>query len=752
MRFGAGLALLLAASCSSAVSGPRQSGPGARGDLGPAAFTTLPWCPLDASRTRRSCCMAPRQQVELREGEGAGGTSLGVGRAAVRVWRRRPGLGRRGSILSIRASNGQDGIGSDHRAFARQIDGMMERGKAMLGSSSPDKRELDEAVEDLEAGIRMLSARIRAEGNVEELRALLLRAEGLVDEMRRLSYNVPTPWQLSLPNFNQPRNRASGPKAPEVQPTGQKRGGEGGKGTRGLDGGGDERGQSKIVCGDGQGIDDVILRGEAAVKIARGLMGYLNPSAEVRQEMSEVLEELAAVASCIERNHKDDARAVAAKMSVETASEQLRSLVYKLPNAAPQMPSFSMPDLLPKPGRPKGPWTVSRSRSPSRAQGTSYVTKKRYASSGEAVAGGGGGGGGAWQKSKAGSGARRESVGAVGSGGRALLPRDMSNIRSLEELMVSIEPLLANTLEQGLSGSDAATAMNQVKRLGRQARDEATAARVDNAMMGLAKAVLDDAGSLQPRHVALALNAIADERRQTAERERGADFEVGSKIPWRWKNGREFTTSRRNTFAEGEPVVVLRSDGSSRFGCVDRVEGDEYLVRVSPGVRDAAFYRRETKGSLGKLMIGWATRKLQRRFAPETSKTLNSKLQPSSREMFPSKLQTLDPQLNPSFREMLPHSGTAPILNTQVLNPPILNQGSLSVAWCHSCLEPWPAEKELREGLGFIAVGPCKAKCRQRGPFSRRRQPDSQGRLADKGKPSRYGKSLVGTRNHGLAE
>ena len=575
--------------------------------------------------------MAPRQQVELREGEGEGGTLFGVGRAALLVWRRRPGLGRQGSILSIRASIGQDGMGSDHRAFERQIDGMMERGKAMLGSSSPDKRELDEAVEDLEAGIRMLSARIRAEENVEELRALLLRAEGLVDEMRRLSYNVPTPWQLSLPNFNQPRNRASGPTAPGVQPTEQKGGGKGEKGTREVDGGGDERGRSKTVYGDGQGIDDVILRGEAAVKIARGLMGYLNPSAEVRQEMSEVLEELAAVASCIERDHKDDARGVAAKMSVETTSEQLRSLVYKLPSTAPQMPSFSMPDLLPKPGRPKAPWTVSRSRSPSRVQGTSYVTRKRDASAGEAVAGGGEGGG-VWQKSKAGSGARRESVGAVGSGGRALLPRDMSNIRSLGELMASIEPLLAKTLQQGLSGSDAATAMNQIKRLGRQARDEATAARVDIAMMGLANAVLNDAESLQPRHVALALNAIADERRQTAERERGADFEVGSKIPWRWKNGREFTTSQRNTFAEGEPVVVLRSDGSSRFGCVDRVDGDEYLVRVSPGVRDAAFYRREPKGSLGKLMIGWATRKLQRRFAADL---LNPKPQPCSEEMFP---------------------------------------------------------------------------------------------------------------------
>lgn len=596
------LALVLITSCSSKVIGPRHSRSAASAIFRSASFISSPAHPGDVASVSvcRYHCITP----VLR-------------RARCRSFAKLPRetAGSRFFAMRMDGSRSRDGepeyIGmeadlDEDQAFIEQIQVLIREGKQLLGAQKPDRRVLDEAINDLETGIRMLKARVQAEEDVDELSRLVGPAESTVDDMRRLSYNAPSPWQLSLPTFSPPRSKAApinvrsgedfkglnqNPGGRGIVPNGPRavypEGGSDGESGDGLAKVGQSAGRAlsgstggifTSPAASGQGLNEVILRGEKAVNNARRLMGFLDASQSVRQEMVAALDELASVLSAIDAHHKDSPRAVITKTSVETAEEQLRELMYKLPPAAPQLPSFTLLGLTPKPDRPPT------------GQGTTWVTRSRQSLSAEEAG------------QMLTSGKRRP--------GTASLPRNLSGIRSLPDLLNLVRPL---AMQGGLSGCDAATAMNQLKRLSRQAQDESAGEKVDNVMAALAESVIADVPSLQPRHIALALNAIADHKTLSTAKDLGTNVEIGSMVPWRWKKGREFEVSQSYKFAQGEPVVVMRSDGSSTFGCVDNVEGDKYLVRVSNGIGDAAFFRREKSATLGKLLLTWAARKLQRR-------------------------------------------------------------------------------------------------------------------------------------------
>ena len=213
----------------------------------------------------------------------------------------------------------------------------------------------------------------------------------------------------------------------------------------------------------------------------------------------------------------------------------------------------------------------------------------------------------------------------TGDGGRRLarayLPKDLRNVRRLGQLLDVLEPYIGLAERGGGRAKDAAIALNHLKRLQWQAADDdARAAQVEGAMLRLAAVLLataranadggqSDSAALEPKHIALALNALADRCLGPSGRKSAAAVQVGRVVPADWKEGCEVVWGGGEV-GQGDVVVVRRSDGSLRVAEVQSwtVEGgggarEQVAVRVSVGARGSSMARVERADALGWVTV-----------------------------------------------------------------------------------------------------------------------------------------------------
>jgi len=221
--------------------------------------------------------------------------------------------------------------------------------------------------------------------------------------------------------------------------------------------------------------------------------------------------------------------------------------------------------------------------------------------------------------------ASRGEWGAISAGisdlfrGRPRLPMGLRKMR-FEELLATLEPLVKEG-SAGLSSGDAATAMNLVKRIRRQARGADSKSRVDALMLRLARDACGGVERLSPREASLALAALADCALTPEDKAILLLLQPGEKVPSEWEEGREYQVGGGGRGAggarkweRGDLAVVTRTDGSRCFGRVERMEDGRVEVRVSES-RDetlalGSFERNERKsrvrfeeaGTLGRLV------------------------------------------------------------------------------------------------------------------------------------------------------
>lgn len=189
----------------------------------------------------------------------------------------------------------------------------------------------------------------------------------------------------------------------------------------------------------------------------------------------------------------------------------------------------------------------------------------------------------------------------------AYLPRDLNRVRQLEQLLAVLDPFIQGAKCSGvaISARDAATALNHLKRLQRQARfDDDKAQLVEDCVQTLARRLVaaPDLSSLEAKHVALALNALADRCLGPSALVQDAALQVGAAVPARWEEGRELIWGQ---WADGLPqqgdvVGVRRSDGSVRLARVDAPVGaDEQRLRV--WVSSASRWEWQGQGRLSRI-------------------------------------------------------------------------------------------------------------------------------------------------------
>jgi len=173
----------------------------------------------------------------------------------------------------------------------------------------------------------------------------------------------------------------------------------------------------------------------------------------------------------------------------------------------------------------------------------------------------------------------------------AYLASDLNRVRKLDDLLALLAPFLEGAASPTVAvrAKDATIALNHLKRLQGQARsDDGKAQLVEEAVLTLARRLVNapDLPSLQAKHVALALNALADRCLGPAARAQDALLQVGRPVPVSWQQGQELVWGGwADQFpSEGDMVAVRRSDGSIRLARVEgRMGGDRsrVLVRVS---------------------------------------------------------------------------------------------------------------------------------------------------------------------------
>ncbi|EKX44823.1 hypothetical protein GUITHDRAFT_163457 [Guillardia theta CCMP2712] len=176
---------------------------------------------------------------------------------------------------------------------------------------------------------------------------------------------------------------------------------------------------------------------------------------------------------------------------------------------------------------------------------------------------------------------------------------NLSKISNLKELV----DILSKSIEGDvIVATDLALCLNNLKRLQWQAKGFRDVQQVQQLVVRIASLISDAVNDLEPRHVALSLNALASFPLNRKEFLMEEKSRVGMEIPHTWRLEEDYSYMARE-FERGEMVVVQIESKVPRFGVIGG-EGDmdgSYVVYYEDGF-DAKCCRSLDVGKIGKIL------------------------------------------------------------------------------------------------------------------------------------------------------
>eukprot|EP00960_Hanusia_phi_P070678 767364-Hanusia_phi.AAC.2 len=151
---------------------------------------------------------------------------------------------------------------------------------------------------------------------------------------------------------------------------------------------------------------------------------------------------------------------------------------------------------------------------------------------------------------------------------------NLSKITNLKEL---VDVLSRSVQHDSIVANDLALSLNNLKRLQWQAKSLRDVEQLQQLIIKIATLISQAVDELEPRHVALSLNALASfplSRKLSNMEERSR---VGVEIPRRWRLEEDYTYKEKE-FERGEVVVVQIDSKVARFGVVES-EGDDMKMK-----------------------------------------------------------------------------------------------------------------------------------------------------------------------------